>query len=104
MGAEIDVTCCRLVGGAIAILSPCGVTKTSRSPAGPQENQPTQLPTHFRARGTRFFRDVWPQAIDSIGCNGGRSRARTADLLLVRQTVPPNSLITEQIFLYKTSI
>ena len=36
--------------------------------------------------------------------DGGRSPARTADLLLVRPTVPPNSLITKQIFSYKVGI
>ena len=37
------------------------------------------------------------------GC-GGRDRTRTCDLLRVNQTVPPNSMITEQIFSCKVGI
>jgi hypothetical protein len=48
-----------------------------------------ERPTHFRARGTRFFRDVWPQAIDS---NGGRDRTRTCDLLRVKENHPLRGL------------
>jgi hypothetical protein len=36
--------------------------------------------------------------------DGGRDRTRTCDLLRVNQTVPPNSMITEQIFSCKVGI